>query len=148
MHSSAKSGLFLIEMIIAIAFFSLAAAICTNLFVRAHVISTGTRDVNLAVLKAQSVAEVFKAANGSPEKTVAYFSMRRCPDDYNTFAIDMDHNWNAMDNSDNAAYQVHIKFDQGSALKKADISIWSLKHNLQETELTLIFDLEVKQYAG
>lgn len=65
MNKSSKSGLFLIEMIIAIAFFAIAAAVCTNLFVRSYLISEDTRRCNMAVLTAQSVVESFKASDGT-----------------------------------------------------------------------------------
>lgn len=60
-RSSSKSGLFLIELIIAIVFFAVASAICIQLFVKAHLISTRSTDISTASIIAQNTAEQFKA---------------------------------------------------------------------------------------
>ena len=64
-----RTGLFTIELLIAVGIFSLCAAICVGLFVRAEVMSRDSADLNLAVTEARSAAECFKAAAGDLEKT-------------------------------------------------------------------------------
>ena len=64
-----RSGLFAIELLIAVGIFSLCAAICVGLFVRAEVMSRDSADLNRAVTEARSAAECFKAAGGDLEKT-------------------------------------------------------------------------------
>lgn len=59
-RSSSKSGLFLIELIIAIVFFAVASAICIQLFVKAHLISARSGDLSAANAIVQSEAEYFK----------------------------------------------------------------------------------------
>lgn len=56
--SSSRSGLLLMEIIIAILFFSLASAICLQLFVKAHNLGQDTRELDMAVRQASSVADV------------------------------------------------------------------------------------------
>ena len=46
------------EMIIAILFFSLASAVCIQLFARSHLLSTQTVNQNHAVVQAQNLAEI------------------------------------------------------------------------------------------
>ena len=41
-----RSSLFLLELIIAILFFSLTSAVCVQIFVRAHLISRQTQELN------------------------------------------------------------------------------------------------------
>ena len=64
-----RSGLFAIELLIAVGVFSLCAAICVDLFVRSEVMSQDSADLNRAVTEARSAAECFKAVGGDLEKT-------------------------------------------------------------------------------
>ena len=59
-----RSGLFAIELLIAVGVFILCAAICIGLFIRAEVISADSADLNRAVTEAKNVAECYKAAGG------------------------------------------------------------------------------------
>lgn len=63
-NNARKTGLFLMELIIAILFFSLAAAICIQLFVKSHMISEHSIALNHSILLAQNTAEIFYAADG------------------------------------------------------------------------------------
>ena len=63
------SGLFAIELLIAVGIFSLCAAICVGLFVRAEVMSRESANLNRAVSEARNAAECFKAAGGDLEET-------------------------------------------------------------------------------
>lgn len=64
---SNRSGLFLIELIVAILFFSLASAICIQLFVKAHIISQSSQDLTMALNQAQTAVEAFKSTDGNLE---------------------------------------------------------------------------------
>ena len=64
-----RSGLFAIELLIAVGVFSLCAAICVGLFVRSEVMSQDSAGLNRAVAEARSAAECFKAVGGDLEKT-------------------------------------------------------------------------------
>lgn len=59
-----KSSLFLMELIIALLFFSLASTVCIRLFVNAHSLSNQTVDMNHAVNYAQNMAETFTGCDG------------------------------------------------------------------------------------
>lgn len=59
-----KSSLFLMELIIALLFFSLASTVCIRLFVNAHSLSSQTVDTNYAVNYAQNMAESFIGCGG------------------------------------------------------------------------------------
>lgn len=67
-NKSSKSGLFLMELILSIFFFSLSGAICVQLFVKSHLISQQSVDLNRAVECCQNVAEVFYGCNGNKEE--------------------------------------------------------------------------------
>ena len=56
--SSSRSGLLLMEIIIAIMFFSLSSAICLQLFVKAHNLGQDTRELDMAVRQTSSAADI------------------------------------------------------------------------------------------
>ena len=64
--NSSKSGIFLMELILSILFFSIAAAVCVKLFVTAHRLSDQSVNLNHAVSMAESIAEAFYVM-GMPE---------------------------------------------------------------------------------
>lgn len=66
-YQAHKSSLFLIELILAIAFFALASAVCLQLFVKSHMISQETSQLNTAVNLASSAAECFREGNGNAD---------------------------------------------------------------------------------
>lgn len=68
---SSKSGLFLMELMISILFFSLAGAICIQMFVHAHLLNNTSRDLNHSVEWCQNISEVFYGCNGNEEEMVS-----------------------------------------------------------------------------
>ena len=68
-----KSSLFLMEIIIAIFFFSLASAICLRLFASAHTLSDRDKDLNNALLWSQNLSESFYGCNGDLEAIKALY---------------------------------------------------------------------------
>lgn len=69
-----KSSLFLMELIIALLFFSLASTVCIRLFVHAHTLSARTIDQNYAVNYAQNMAEAFLGCDGDLNSLQALLS--------------------------------------------------------------------------
>lgn len=51
------SSLFLLELILAVLFFSVASALCIQIFTKAHLMSQDARDLNFAVNEVSSMAE-------------------------------------------------------------------------------------------
>ncbi|MBD5548796.1 MAG: hypothetical protein HDQ97_15665 [Lachnospiraceae bacterium] len=72
-NKSSKSGLFLMELILSILFFSLSSAICVQLFVKSHLISQQSVDLNIAVEWCQNVAETFYGTNGNIDEMMLLF---------------------------------------------------------------------------
>ena len=68
-----RSGLFAIELTIAVGIFTLCAALCVGLFVRAEIRSRDSADLTSAVREARSAAECFKAASGALAETQALY---------------------------------------------------------------------------
>lgn len=66
-----KSSLFLIELILAIAFFALASAVCLQLFVKSHLLSRETARLNTGVNLVTSTAEIFRQNYGDMDAIAA-----------------------------------------------------------------------------
>ena len=60
-NQNSKSALFLMELIIAILFFAISSAVCVQLFVKAHLMSRDTTDLNHAVACAESASACLRA---------------------------------------------------------------------------------------
>lgn len=60
----AKSGLFLLELIIAIGLFAISAAVCLQLFAYAHLTVQSASDLNQAAFEARSVAAAYQTTQG------------------------------------------------------------------------------------
>ena len=79
--NSTRSSLFLIELIIAILFFSLGSAVCVQAFVKAHTVSREARDLSFASSTVSSAASVVKYAGDGLTGFQAYFPEARQADD-------------------------------------------------------------------
>lgn len=62
--NASKSGSFLMELILSILFFSVASAICIQLFAKAHLLDQKTGYQNQAVIWAENLASLWQAENG------------------------------------------------------------------------------------
>ena len=96
-NASSKTSLFLMELIIAIFFFSISAAICVRLFVSAHTLAEKTVNLNNAVTWSQNLAECFNSEKGDIEKIADYYPSTFVSED--TLILFFDDNWEIMDGS-------------------------------------------------
>lgn len=71
--NSSKSGIFLMELILSILFFSIAAAVCVKLFVTSHQLSDQSVKLNHAVAMAENIAEAFYGCNGNAGELAVLF---------------------------------------------------------------------------
>ncbi|MDR0875893.1 MAG: hypothetical protein LBN12_06770 [Clostridiales Family XIII bacterium] len=121
---TSKSAIFLFELMIIILVFTLAAAICTQIFARSYTMSQESRALTMGSINAQTVAEQFKANGEAPEDL--YF----------------DKEWAAVSEGD-AYYTVKLE-DGGSTdeMKSADVRIYQTGKN------DSIYTLHVKRFEG
>lgn len=68
-----KSSLFLMELIIALLFFSLASTVCIRLFVKSHTLNQDTTNLSYAVTQSQNLAEAFLGLEGDMHKLQELF---------------------------------------------------------------------------
>lgn len=83
-----KSSLFLMELIIALLFFSVSSTVCIRLFVRAHSLSAQTVDQNYAVNYAQNMAEMFTGCDGDLEAMQAILSGSQLSQDGGSLSLE------------------------------------------------------------
>lgn len=139
LRNPSRSGLVLIEMIIAIAFFSVSSAVCISLFVQSHLVSAQTRNLNRAVSAAQSAAECFKAADGDIGAAAGLLSAVGTD---GGFTLYYDREWNRT-GSEDWSYRLEMEAMSPAPLAQAEISV--LKRDGESDEQ--IFSIEVKKYV-
>ena len=102
---SRSSALFLTELTLAILFFAAASAVCVQIFVKSHLMSLHSRQLNLAVTESASIAELIEASD-SMEEAVSLIRER-----YPLAQMD-DDCAAAGTTPDTAALTLHISYDK------------------------------------
>ena len=116
-----RSGLFAIELLIAVGIFSLCAAICVGLIVRAEVMSRDSADLNRAVTEARNAAECFKAAGGDLEETARLTGGKLV--DRDVLFVEYDANWNKLDPGAVGTYVLMLLASPGDGYVGASLSV-------------------------
>jgi len=121
--NQSKSGLFLMELIIAIAFFAVAAGVCVQLFAGAHALRERSFNLQMAVAGAQSAAETFKATGGGAGVT------------------GYDERWARVD-ADRARYVITVQTDERLVPSAATITVTDTARGVE------LYSLTVRRYNG
>ena len=136
MHSQKhvrSSGIFLIELILAIFFFSLASAVCVQIFVKSHLLSKDAEKLNFAVNECSSIAELITATDCTSPMTLYYdFEFTPCDQANATYQLVV----SFKDLSDTfssstepfTTYDAHILFEELST--KASIYSLNVTHHI------------------
>lgn len=137
-----RSSLFLMEMILAILFFSLASAVCIQLFAKSHTLGKLTINQNHALIQTQNLAEGFLAAEGDLEKISSLFPLSDFDANDNSITLYFDDNWSPVEVG-NAVYQAVLmeSFFEQDGFISADISVTECNQNK-----TILYSLQVKQH--
>lgn len=130
-----RSSLFLMELIIAILFFSLAAAVCVRFFVKSHTLEAQSMDLNHAVSSAASVAEIVRSQDEPLTVLTELFPGGEASE--TTYSIFYDKDW-ILCSADHAAYTVRLETKTSASFLVGDIEV------LKETES--LYHLTVKKY--
>ena len=85
--SNSRSSLFLIELIIAILFFSLVSAVCLRAFARSHILTENARDLNAALMHVESTAELLRAGESVEAQTFYSSSWDTCEEKDTAYVI-------------------------------------------------------------
>lgn len=136
-----RSGLFAIELLIAVGVFSLCAAICVGLFVRSEVMSQDSADLNRAVAEARSAAECFKAVGGDLEKTAELTGGQISGD--TTLFISYDQSWHKLDAGAESAFDITLTLRPEDGYTGASLSVQRYDRTEKETTGTTILFWEI-----
>lgn len=146
---TSRSSLFLMEMIIAILFFSLASAVCIQLFVKSYTLRQDSVKLNQATMKAQSMAELFYAFNGD------YYAITSSYDALDGFLCEHDSDaqvitsyysdaWEpvaASESSTDAEYAVSMFISEDGVMQSGEIYVHDTGSNSE------IYSLSVQCYV-
>lgn len=101
-RSSSKISLFLMELIIAILFFSLASAVCVRLYTAAHNLSHDSINLSNAVTWSQNLSEAFCGTKGDVKEMEklypdAVLSVDDSEDQITSFVLFFDDEWEPVE---------------------------------------------------
>lgn len=136
-HKS-RTSLVLMELIITILFFSLASAVCVQLFVKAHLITKETNELNNAVNISQSICEVMNGTDGSIDSIQNYFPTAVGDDDY--FVIYFDEDFNETLDIDNYVYAADVTVDSVDKLYNMEVLI------KKKPDFDIIYSIKSSKY--
>lgn len=145
-----KASLFLMELIICILFFSLAAAVCVQLFVRSRNLSKRTVDQSQAVIIAENLAECFYAAEGDTSQILKYYPTADTSlySEYNlqnpVITLYYDEEWQETSDKDSADYLAELMVMEPGEFTNADSDMTTGIISLTEAgESQPFYELEV-----
>ena len=104
------SSLFLLELILAVLFFSVASALCIQIFTKAHLMSQDARDLNFVVNEVSSMAE--QMSDGTLQDAAAYYNS----------------SYASCEKAD-AVYVLTVHYEPEDTLLKAHISMDTIADN-------------------
>lgn len=137
--NSSKSGIFLMELILSILFFSIAAAVCVKLFVTAHRLSDQSVNLNHAVSMAESIAEAFYGCNGNAGELETLFpdARKNQTDEQTIFTI----------NNAEEELGAFVKINASEELTTCEIRVGMLRqvtaYQEQGTEFDSVYELQL-----
>ena len=137
------SGLFAIELLIAVGIFSLCAAICVGLFVRAEVMSRDSADLNRAVTEARNTAECFKAAGGDLKETARLTGGELAAG--GRLFLEYDGSWNKLEPGRAGTYELMLLSLPGDGYAGASLLVkrYDVRDGLSAGETILSWDIAV-----
>ena len=123
-RSNSRLSLFLMELIVAIMFFSLSAAVCVRLFASAHIMAETTESLSNATIWTQNLAEAFEGKKGRlsdmaelfPDAIISYTTSDPSMSD-GSLVLLFDDKWNQVNGLADASYVANISITTDDASK-------------------------------
>lgn len=142
-----SSSLFLMELILAILFFSVASAVCVQFFVKSHLLSKQANAINYAVNECSSVAEILSTAEGTTESEKLLEDIY--PTGYSDGAIYYDTAFAPCDPG-SASYVLRIQMQENTDMLEADIKMEVLDPESSQVAAdgNTIYELSVKHHMA
>ncbi len=139
-----RSSLFLMEMIIAILFFSLASAVCIQLFAKSHLLGRQTVNQNHAVTWAQSLADSYLTLDGNLGAVQELFPISSQTSE-NNLRLSFDSNWDPCSPEDAVTFLADLKSTVAdeTGIMKAEITLYEIS-----TPETPIYTLSLMHHTA
>lgn len=122
--TTSKSGIFLLELVLVILFFSIASTVCIEMFIKSYTLSNDSTYLNQSVLIAENIAEAFKSEEALIKES-------------NTQTYYFTSNLMKTDQS-NYTYKAIVDYFSKNNINSAMIYVYA--------DNTLYFNLEIKKY--
>lgn len=134
------SSLFLLELILAILFFSVASAVCVRFFVKAHVLSEQAQELNMAVYETSGIAEIVGKSDSMEEAFLLISDhFPALSGDASAFTLYYDADFTPCA-SDQAAYVIHTALSEENRLLQASIESEKLE------DASILYSLTAKHH--
>ena len=126
-----RSSLFLMELLIAILFFSIAAAVCVRIFVKSYTLEQENRELDHAVNLSASIGEIIRHSKGDLEVCSELLENEYPTGTWtkDTFALTFDTDWTPCDES-SAVYTVLVQFERDETLLIGHIDVSLADRNI------------------
>jgi len=131
-----RSSLFLMEIIIALLFFSIASAACLQLFVQSHLLSQQTMELNKAVIAAQGFMETARGTDGSFKEVLTLYPNAELLSE-TAFMQYYDTDFYEC-SKDNATYSAEVSITGTEGFQNISVSLSVLKTREEIYELSTI----------
>lgn len=135
-RKNSGSRIFLTELIIDILFFTVAAAVCLVVFVKADIMSRTSRENNQALVHAQQAAECFKSSGEDGLVSVLGAVM----EEEGVYAVYYDEDFQPVEGGKTSFYAMRIFTSREDGMATARV--------LVERADAAVFEIEVKKYEG
>ena len=139
---SSRSGLLLIEILMTILFFSIAGAVCLQIYAKAHMIDKATTNSNSADEWVQNISESYYGCEADMSRIAAIYKDNNIlPDSDNRIMITFDSSWNRIDRSSKNAKASYVaclyekepqKYPSSGVMHNADIDIFVLSGTVSD----------------
>lgn len=127
MHNS-KASLFLMEIMMSILFFTIAAVVCIQLFVKAHTLNNQTENLANATMIAQNISECFLSSQDNNSIDEYLSSLPNYESKENTIIIYYDQYWNIC-KKEYANYSTSLFFEDDSDFATLKVVITDTQKN-------------------
>lgn len=118
---SRHSSLFLLELAAAIFFFCLASAVCVRFFVKSHTLSQDTKNLDMAVNRSSSFAEMFRSNADFYDILETRYPDGEMSDNKTQFIIFYDENW-TLCRKENESFRLIIQTERKEQFCTASFS--------------------------
>lgn len=135
------SSLFLMELILAILFFSIASAVCVQFFVKSHLLSEKAQELNISANEISSTAELILASKDlqSAADSISSVYPDAVVQNSSIIGVYYDKDFHPCE-KDDAVYCLNINFTQKNTMMDVVLTM-----NKQETG-TIIYSLDFSHH--